>query len=135
MDKVNKKVKGDIAELAIAKRLIELGYNVLFPYGENQRYDVVAEKGSRFIRVQVKYCTPKNGVLEINCRSSNNWSVLHYTAKEIDILAAYNPINGETYFIPSSEINYSSFKVRTVPTKNNQILKINFAENFKEPRL
>jgi len=49
-----------------------LGYKVLLPYGENSRYDMVAEKDNKFLRIQVKYTTPKNGVLEVNCRSSNN---------------------------------------------------------------
>ncbi|MBI1866244.1 MAG: hypothetical protein HY005_02650 [Candidatus Staskawiczbacteria bacterium] len=135
MNILSKKIKGDIAELAVAKRLIELGCKVLFPYGENHRYDLVAEKDSKFLRIQVKYATPKDGILNINCRSSNNWSVLHYTEKEIDILVAYNPDNEEIYFIPVAQINYSSLNLRTSPAKNNQILKINFAENFKELKI
>ncbi len=132
MDILSKKIKGDIAELAVAKKLIEIGWKVLFPYGENHRYDLVAQKGDTFLRIQVKYSTPKNGVLEINCRSSNNWSVLHYSSKEIDVLAGYNPDNQDIYFIPVSKINYSSIKLRISRTKNNQILKVNLAENFKE---
>ena len=29
-------------------------------------------------------------VLDVNCRSSNNWSVLPYNKKEIDAMAVYN---------------------------------------------
>ena len=135
MVKLQKKTKGDIAELAVAKKLIEKGWRVLFPYGENHRYDLVIEKDNKFIKIQVKYTTPKNGVLEINCRSSNNWSVLHYSPEEIDIIAAYNPHDGEIYFIPVSEINRSVFKLRIAPTKNNQKLKIHFAKDFSELKI
>jgi hypothetical protein len=70
--------------------------------------------------------------LNINCRSSNNWSVLHYSPEEIDIIAAYNPYGGEIYFIPISKINRSLFRIRISPTKNNQKLKIHLAKDFKE---
>jgi hypothetical protein len=44
MDKLQKKTKGDIAELAVAKKLIEDGWRILIPFGENHRYDLVGEK-------------------------------------------------------------------------------------------
>ncbi len=87
---MHKKTKGSIAELAVAAHLMSDGWRVLLPYGENTRYDLVAEKDGKFMRVQVKYVTPKNGKLYVNCRSSNNWSVLPYTAQEIDLIAVYN---------------------------------------------
>ena len=87
------KTKGYIAEMYVAACLIEDGWKVLMPVGENNRYDLVAERGGKFIRIQVKYVTPKGGALEVNCRSSNNWSVLHYTAEEIDVIAVFNSDN------------------------------------------
>ena len=135
MNNIAKKTKGDIAELAVSKRLIEEDWKILFPYGENHRYDLVAEKNNKFLRIQVKYSTPKNGVLEVNCRSSNNWSVLHYTSKDIDMIAVYNPKSEKVYFIPVSEINHSLIKLRIEPSKNNQKLKIHLAENFSELRI
>lgn len=132
---LSKKTKGDIAELGVAKKLIKNGCRVLFPYGENHRYDLVAEKDGKFIRIQVKYTTPKKGVLEINCRSSNNWSVLHYNKDEIDLIAAYNPKDEKIYFIPVSKINYSLIKLRIEPSKNNQKSKIHFAEDFIELKI
>lgn len=127
---MDKKTKGYIAETYVAARLIEDGWRVLNPIGENNRYDLVAERDGRFIRIQVKYVTPKNGALDVNCRSSNNWSVLHYSAKEIDVIAAYNGKTKDIYYIPVSKINRSSFKLRIEPTKNKQKLKINFTEEF-----
>src|SRR3989344_4523829 len=135
MNNIAKKTKGDIAELAVSKRLIEEDWKILFPYGENHRYDLVAEKNNKFLRIQVKYSTPKNRVLEVNCRSSNNWSVLHYTSKDIDMIAVYNPKSEKVYFIPVSEINHSLIKLRIEPSKNNQKLKIHLAENFSELRI
>lgn len=126
-----KKLKGEIAELAVATRLVEEGWKVLFPYGENCRYDIVIERGGKFFRLQVKYVTPKNSVLSVNCRSSNNWSVLHYTAEDLDYLAVYDALSRDIYFIPVSEINRSLFKLRLEKTKNNQKQKVNLANKYK----
>lgn len=116
--------------MSVAARLIEAGWHVLFPVGENNRYDLVAEKDGRFVRVQVKYVTPKNGALEVNCRSSNNWSVLRYSSDDIDILAAYDAELKNVYFIPVAQINHSSFKLRLNAARNNQKKKIHLAEGF-----
>ena len=88
---MHKKTKGSIAEFHVCADLMRKGWRVLLPYGENSRYDVVAEKDGRFLRVQVKYVTPKNGVLYVHCQSSNNWSVESYTPSQIDVIAAFNP--------------------------------------------
>jgi len=127
---LHKKYKGDIAELVVAAKMVEMGWRVLFPYGENARYDLVGEQNGRFIRIQVKYTTPKNGVMDTNCRSSNNWSIIHYTPADIDFIAAYNPQDREVYFIPAHKINKSTFKLRLDEAKNNQKLKINMAKDF-----
>ena len=135
MVNLSKKVKGDIAELAVAKRLMSEGWKILFPYGEDHRYDLVAEKDNKFVTIQVKYVTPKNGGIDINCQSSNNWSIMAYSAKEIDVIAAYNSKSEEIYFISSKEMNYRSFKLRLEDSKNNQKSKIHLAKNFSELKI
>lgn len=127
---MHKKTKGSIAEMEVASRLLQKGWNVLFPFGENNRYDLVAEKGGKFTRVQVKYVTPKNGSLEVGCKSSNNWTVDKYTADQIDFIAVYNSKTGDVYFVPSSKFNSSSIKLRLNKTKNNQKIGIKQAKDF-----
>ena len=116
--------------MAVASRLLKMGWNILFPFGENNRYDLVAERNGKFLRVQVKYITPRNGGLEINCKSSNNWSVDKYTAKQIDFIAAYDSNSDEIYFVPSAKFNSSSIKLRIKPTKNKQKISVNKAKDF-----
>jgi hypothetical protein len=131
---MHKKTKGSIAELAVAAKLLEEGWRILMPYGENARYDLVAERNGRFVRIQVKYTTPKAGVMKVNCRSSNNWSILQYTADEIDVIAAYNPLTRDVFYVPSTEFRKGDMKLRLDPPKNNQRAKVRFASQFRELR-
>ncbi|MBI4253344.1 hypothetical protein HY623_04195 [Candidatus Uhrbacteria bacterium] len=127
---MHKKTKGTLAELKVASHLIADGWRVLFPLGENNRYDLVAEKDGCFVRIQVKYVTPKNNGLDINCSSSNNWSILQYKPEEIDYLAIHDPVNDSIYFIPVAEINKYKFKLRLAKSKNKQERGIHYAEHY-----
>lgn len=126
------KSKGGIAEMYVAAALAEKGWKVLLPFGENHRFDLAAYNNGKFIRIQVKYVTPKNGKLEVRCASSNNWAILNYTPEEIDAIAAFNPVSKEVYFIPVSEINHSAFSLRITPAKNNQKQNIHNAGDYKD---
>ena len=131
---MHKKTKGSIAELAVAVRLMREGWRVLLPYGENTRYDLVAERNGRFVRIQVKYVTPKDGTLYVNCQSSNNWSVLPYTAKEIDLIAVYDAVHGSVYYVPVAAMRKRAMVLRLDPSKNYQKVKVRFAKEFCELR-
>ena len=132
MVNMHKKTKGSIAELRIAADLMQKGWRVLLPFGENNRYDLVAECDGKFLRIQVKYVTPKDGTLYVNCRSSNNWSVLPYTAEQIDIIAVYNPSSDEVYYVPASQMRKSAMRLRINATKNKQRMHVRFAAEFKD---
>jgi hypothetical protein len=125
-----KKIKGAIGELAVASKFAENGWEIYFPFSEDSRCDMVVEKENKFLRVQVKYVTPKNGALPVSCRSANNWSTIHYSPKDIDILAAYNPTDKQVYFIPSREINHSGLQLRLELPKNNQKKFIRYAKDY-----
>ncbi len=127
---MHKKTKGSIAEMEVASLLMKKGWNVLFPFGENNRYDLVAEKSGKFNRVQVKYVTPKNGALNVGCKSSNNWTVDRYTADQIDFIAVYNSISRDVFFLPASQFNSSAIKLRFEKTRNNQRIGIKHAEDY-----
>lgn len=126
------KQKGDTAEAFVTYLLKQNGFNVLIPWGEDSRYDLVTEKNGIFKRIQVKYVTPKNGALEIGIRSCNNYNIIHYSPKDIDIIAAYSSNNNKVYFIPrNGRKNISSYKLRLVPAKNKQKKYIVMASEFE----
>jgi len=126
------KQKGDIAEAFVTYLLKQEGFNVLIPWGEDNRYDLVAEKNGVFKRIQVKYVTPKNGALDVPIRSSNNYNIIHYSPKDIDVIAACYPKLNKVYFIPLNSIkNKSRLKLRLSPTKNKQIKYVIMASKYE----
>jgi len=124
------KLKGDIGELIAAQELLRRGWHVAFPYGENLKYDLIIEKDGDIKRAQVKTVMPKNGVLHINCRSSNNWSVVHYDKNDFEVLIAVDLNTSKVYFIPSKKIGRNLINIRIEPTKNFQKKGINLAQSF-----
>ena len=56
------KTKGDLAELKVATDLLERGYRIAIPYGEDHDFDLILCRDDRLERVQVKY-TESNGKL------------------------------------------------------------------------
>jgi hypothetical protein len=115
------KQKGDIAEAFVTYLLKQNGFNVLVPWGEDNRYDLVTEKNGIFKRIQVKYATPQDGIVEVRARSCNNYNIIHYSPKDIDIIAVYAPQQNKVYFIPLNGMKHrSTYKLRLTPTKNKQ---------------
>jgi hypothetical protein len=45
---------GQRGELLVAERLIGQGWSVAHPFGENDPFDLMVNKGERFLRLQVK---------------------------------------------------------------------------------
>ncbi len=103
---------------------------VSFPISENTQYDLIIEKNGKMKRVQVKTVVPKNGVMIINCRSSNNWDVINYSKKDFEILAAVDIISKNIYYIPVKHINKSCINLRLTASKNKQEKNINLAKSF-----
>lgn len=130
---MNSKQKGDITELEIVLAFTKLGYDVLLPYGDRNRYDLVVDIGNKFIRIQCKAATKKdNGRYYIlSCKSShrkNGKCVSHiYSKEQIDYFAT--TINNKQYLIPVEECNSSKI-LRISSPKNNQRKNIVYADNY-----
>jgi len=126
------KQKGDIAEAFVTYLLKQNGFNVLVPWGEDNRYDLVSEKNGVFKRIQVKYATPKGGTIEVRIRSCNNYNIIHYSPKDIDIIAVYSSEQKRVYFVPLNTIrNRSIYKLRLEPTKNKQKKYVVMASKYE----
>lgn len=133
------KAKGDLAELKVAADLAARGYRVLFPYGEDNDYDLVADTGDALHRVQVKYTESNGEVIVVSCRSHSlsNGRILRtkrYTSKTIECIGTYDRTSNRCYYIPASELGdgREAFRLRLKPTRNNQKLRVNLAAHYEE---
>lgn len=131
---VEKKQKGNLTELQCIAAFYEIGYSVSIPYGENSRYDFIADVDDHLIRVQVKSSSTKDGgkSYTFSCRSSRTNGkrtiTKRYTKLEIDYFATF--INGRCYIVPVEECSNSKC-LRFVKTDNNQQEYVNFEENYR----
>ena len=67
---MNSKVVGDVSEAAVIAALLKSGMNVLMPFGDRNRYDVVVERDVKFERIQIKTGRQKGKVVIFNTKSS-----------------------------------------------------------------
>lgn len=135
IDKYDSKSKGDISESKVLSRLIELGHNVLIPFGDNCRYDMVVEKDQSFYTIQVKTGRYIDGNVEFSSLSVNHNSNKGYIKKnydEIDFIAVYCPQLDECYICDTDNIpNISDVKLRIDPPKINRNVGIRWAKDYK----
>ena len=134
------KQKGDMAELAIALDLRRRGYVVSIPFGESAPYDLVLDRGAGPLeRVQVKHGRVRNGVVVIRCfsltiASGKVRSVTPYTPDDVDWIAAWEPVSGRCFYVPSAELGVggrTDMKLRIEPTRNGQRQGIRWAAEYE----
>lgn len=130
---MNSKQKGNITELETMLAFIKLGYNVLTPYGDCERYDFVVDIKGKFIRVQ---CKTSHSIDEASFafsgRSSNrkDGKIVHhqYTNDEIDYFVT--TFNNKCYLIPVEECGAEK-RLRILPAKNGQTRGITWAKDYE----
>jgi PD-(D/E)XK endonuclease len=135
---LNKKAKGDLAELKVAADLRARGYRIAIPYGEDCDFDLIlCRADGKFERVQVKYVRSDGSVIEVRCRSHSltNGKVRatkHYTAAMIDWLAIWDAALDRCFYIPAAELGAGMWvlSLRLGPTRNNQVRGIRLAERY-----
>ena len=133
MEGLRPKQKGNLTELECIASFYKLGYQCSIPYGENSRYDFIADIEGSLIRIQVKTSKKiKNEAIEFSCRScrSNSKNIISkkYSEKEIDYFCTF--WDGKCYLIPVTECAYKK-TLHFTQTKNNQKIKISYAKDYE----
>jgi PD-(D/E)XK endonuclease len=99
--------KGAIAEAAIALAAIELGIGVSRPLGD-ERYDLVFDLGTRFLRVQCKWASREGEIVLVrsySCRRTRDGLLRRpYSTDEIDAVAAYCAELDRCYLLPGQTL-------------------------------
>jgi hypothetical protein len=127
--------KGAIAEAAIALAAIELGIGVSRPLGD-ERYDLVFDLGTRFLRVQCKWASREGEIVLVrsySCRRTRDGLLRRpYSTDEIDAVAAYCAELDRCYLLPGQLFGGRAvIHLRLEPTRNNQKLGVNWAEQYE----
>jgi hypothetical protein len=97
-----RKTTGEAAEAAFLARATALGFSVLIPWGDSNRYDSVVELNRGLLRVQVKSATRYAESRYRVPTSGANGKV--YTSKEIDFFVGYIVPENIWYIIPIQAI-------------------------------
>jgi hypothetical protein len=72
--KQNNKTIGERSEAIIMAKLLEVGYGVLMPFGDNRRYDLVIEDADgKFYRIQCKTARLMNGGACVNFATASTY--------------------------------------------------------------
>jgi len=137
---LNRKAKGDLAELKVATDLRTRGYKIAFPYGEDWDFDLILCRPSGELeRVQVKHARSDGRVIRVRCRSYSltNGKVKatkRYTAAMIDWLAVWECNLDRCFYIRASELGtgMNELSLRLAPTLNRQLRGIRLAERYTE---
>ena len=128
------KQKGILTELQCITAFNELGYHISIPYGENSRYDFIADVNERLLRIQVKSASPVKGNEDLafcfSCRSTrvNSQGNLSrkYSKNEIDFFCTF--YRGKCYLVPVEECSTEK-TLRFEKPKTNA--KVNLAEDYE----
>jgi hypothetical protein len=135
---LNRKAKGDLAELKVATDLRARGYRIAIPYGEDWDFDLIlCRDDGRLERVQVKYVRSDGCVIEVPCRSHSLTkgkirATKRYTAAQIDWLAVWDAGLDRCFYVPASELGpgMNLLSLRLTPSRNGQVRGIRLAEGY-----
>lgn len=128
------KQKGNLTELQCITAFYELGLKVSIPFGEDSRYDFIADIDDILYKIQCK--TSKEyqdgAYIKFSCRSTRvnatgNIS-REYNSNEIDFFCTF--YKGICYLVPVEECSTEK-KMWFHTPKNNQKVGINYAKEYE----
>jgi hypothetical protein len=126
---------GTRTEGAIIGELVRRGYQVVVPFGQNQRYDLVLDLGSSFLRVQCKTGRLRNGCIEFKAHSvrvnTRRTFIRDYNG-EVELFMVHCPETGGIYAIPVDEARTHG-TLRIDPTANGQSKRVRWARDYELP--
>ena len=131
MPRAENKLKGNIGESAILYEFVKRRIPVAIPFGDNERYDLIAEFDGKLNRIQVKYCgeeTDNDGVV-CPCASSynhvTNGDAWQTYSEEVDYFCFWLPNDNLGLIVPMSEIgDKKSITFKRSPSKNGQKVRL-----------
>ena len=130
--KLDTKKKGNLTEMQCMAAFMSCGCGVSIPFGDNSKYDFIADVDGQLLKIQVKTASKKDdNSIKFSCRSTHvnctGVKNVRYSANEVDYFATY--WNGQCYIVPISECSVEK-TLRFAPPKNGQTKGITFAADY-----
>ena len=132
------KIKGNTTEMECMLEFMKLGYQVSIPFGEDSRYDFIADINDKLYKIQCKTSSEiveDDIVLAIKFKTvrqsgskATNWTRTKYEENEIDYFAT--SYQGKCYLVPLKECSNEK-TLRIILPKNNQVKGINFLKDYE----
>ncbi|MBV8284634.1 MAG: hypothetical protein JO175_08290, partial [Candidatus Eremiobacteraeota bacterium] len=126
---------GDLSEATVLNALVRMGYHVSVPWGENHRYDLIAEIGGILRKIQVKTGRLRMGSILFNAYSSHahrNGGSRSYKG-DADDFGVYCPDVERVFLVPVEAVTERVGCLRWERTKNSQHRKIRLADPYVLP--
>ena len=129
---MNTKDVGNISEAALLTALVQAGYIVSVPWGDNARYDLVIDNDGYLKRVQVKTGRIREGCIQFRVSSVNiRTRITEGYHGQIELFGVFVPELNKCYLVPIEKAGQSAMYLRLTPTKNNQDKGINWARDYE----
>ena len=132
---MNSKTKGQLSEARALYEFQKYHIPVCLPWGDNERYDMIAEFDGKFNRIQVKTSNEEeNGAICCWARSSTN----HTTNKklssyegEVDYFVFVNQTHDLIALVPIEDLEgQKSIRLRLTPPANGQTKGIRYFADY-----
>lgn len=132
---INNKAKGQLSEAKALYEFQKYDIPVCIPWGDNERYDLIAEFDGKFNRIQVKTANEEeNGAIICWTRSSHNHTTnkkLSTYVGDIDYFVFVNHTYDLIALVPIEEVgDAKSIRLRITPPANGQSKGIRYFSDF-----
>ncbi len=129
---------GDATEALVLARLVDAGVRVLLPWGDNARFDLVAQFDHVFIRIQCKTGRLRDGYVTFRTFGvGRDGQCYRYVSGEIDYYAVRCLETSAIYLVPYDEAGTSTQpQLRVEPPRPNsrggrQVARIRWAAKYE----
>jgi PD-(D/E)XK nuclease superfamily protein len=127
---------GDRTTLAVMLALQSVGFDVLVPFGENTRYDLVIDDGRGLSRVQCKTGRLRQGAVRFATCSCYGHHLNPANARrdypgQVDAFAIHCPETRGVYLVPIADLTVrAQAALRVEPARNGQEKRVRLAANY-----
>ena len=131
---LDSKKKGNLTEMLCMSAFMAQNCGVCIPFGDNSKYDFIADVDGRLFKIQVKTSSKRKGdenSIKFSCRSTHvnckGVQNVRYSKNDIDYFATY--YEGQCYLVPVAECSVEK-TLRLAPPNNGQQKGITYATEY-----